>query len=470
MTRSIKNFGQNVEFQPSYIYRPASGEDVLTILNRHKGESIRAIGTLHAWSPVAESDGVILQMDHMVSIEIEQQAGEVFATVGAGCKIKKLIEFLNVKQLTLPSLGLIDEQTVSGATATGTHGSGKHSLSHYIESAQIAHYDSSTGEAKLTTVSDGTELRAARCSLGLLGIIVSLRFRCRKTYNIEEYAQLYDSLDPILEAEQAYPQQQFYLMPWSWSWLAHHRVETKSVRSDWALLYRAYCWGIIDVGLHVLLYALIKIFKSPKLIRLFYRKLVPLTLIRGWKVVDDSHEILTMEHELFRHIEIEIFVQKSRLKQATRFVTDVVCVFGAADPEFVDETKTRLEQIDRWQELQSARGCYVHHYPICCRRVLCDDTLISMACSGTAGEEDWYAISLISLQWPDERQGFYRFADFIGTTTAQLFNARCHWGKYNPLDRKTNNRLYPMLAEFIEIKKRFDPDGIFGNQWLDKVI
>ena len=34
---------------------------------------------------------------------------------------------------TLPSLGLIDEQTVAGATATGTHGSGRNSLSHYVQ-------------------------------------------------------------------------------------------------------------------------------------------------------------------------------------------------------------------------------------------------------------------------------------------------------------------------------------------------
>ena len=133
-------------------------------------------------------------------------------------------------------------------------------------------------------------------------------------------------------------------------------------------------------------------------------------------------------------------------------------------------TRPLLVQLGRNVELEELRGCYVHHYPICYRRVLPDATLMSMSSPGPRAEEDWYAISLISYQWPDERAGFFRFADFIGQTAADLFRTRCHWGKYNPLRRDTNERLYPEIEEFRSIQRRFDPEAVFVNDWFREVV
>ena len=421
MTKTIHNFGQNLQFQPAARYRPKTILEVLEVLTQHKGQEIRAIGKLHSWSPAPTTSGVLIEMDQLCSIEIDRESDEVWVDVEAGCQIKQLVRYLDKHGLTLPSLGLIDQQTVSGATATGTHGSGKNSLSHYIESVSIAHYDEQTGDAQIAVVDQGPELKAARCSLGLMGVIVSLRFRCRPKYNIEEHAQLFETLDDVLALEQDYPQQQFYLMPWLWKFFGHHRVETQSPRGGWASLYRAYCFGIVDVGLHVVIYCMVKIFRSPSAIRFFYRSVLPKMIPQNWKVVDDSHAMLTMEHDLFRHIEIEIFVQRSDLERATEYVVDVMSVFGGSEMKNEEVTRPLLVQLGRNVELEELRGCYVHHYPICYRRVLPDATLMSMSSPGPRAEEDWYAISLISYQWPDERAGFFRFADFIGQTAADLF-------------------------------------------------
>jgi len=117
---------------------------------------------------------------------------------------------------TLPSLGLITEQSIAGAVSTGTHGSGKHSLSHYIDEVRAATYDPATGKPVIRVISDGSELRAARCSLGSLGVIVSVGFWCRPQYQIEEHFRRYNGLDEVLAAETDYPLQQFYLIPWLW--------------------------------------------------------------------------------------------------------------------------------------------------------------------------------------------------------------------------------------------------------------
>ena len=93
-----------------------------------------------------------------------------------------------------------------------------------------------------------------------------------------------------------------------------------------------------------------------------------------------------------------------------------------------------------------------------------------MSAASSESEEDWFAISLISYQNPNDRDGFFKFADFIGPAFAQLFGGRCHWGKYNPLDKDANEKLYPRLSDFRQIAKRFDSNGKFRNDWFDRVI
>ena len=145
-------------------------------------------------------------------------------------------------------------------------------------------------------------------------------------------------------------------------------------------------------------------------------------------------------------------------------------VYGDRQPVNPAATRDILETVGRWDELEENRGKYVHHYPICFRRIQSDETLISMASPVDQQQEDWYAISLIAYQWPSERRGFFAFADFVGPKFAALFGGRCHWGKYNPLDRETIQNLYPAKAEFQQIAQRFDPQGVFKNEWFREIF
>ena len=485
MTRTINNFGRNVSFQPRHYFQPDSAEAILRVMADHKGQRFRAIGRLHSWSRIQETDGVVIDMSRIHSIDIQSNETGAGAnssrhvTVGGGCQVKTLLSVLAEHGLTLPTVGLIDEQTVAGATATGTHGSGKHCLSHYIRSVTIAHFDSD-GQPTLTQIDTGVELAAAKCSLGLLGIIVALTFECREKYNVNEVAAPFENVDEVLAKETDYPLQQFYLIPWSWRIFAHHRRETSDSKSKLAWLYHWYFFLVIDVGLHLVVYGLAKFFKSRWLTRGFFKYVVPLTIARNWSVVDDSHKMLVMEHDMFRHCEVEIFVQRSHVAAATDLLIDIVSVFGDhrhSDARAASQNMTNvtLEQIGQLERLERNRGTYCHHYPICFRRVLADNTLISMA-SPTANEgsetntEDWFAISFISYQWPTERDGFFEFADFVSTVIAERFGGRCHWGKLNSLSRQQNERLYPQLETFRTVVNQFDPEGAFSSDWFEQVV
>ena len=174
------NFGGNIQLTPNTAYTPATEQEVLEILDRHHGQRIRCVGRLHSWSRAVECDDVLLDLRLLNQVQPMSEGELRLVSVGAGCQLKRLLsELARSRQWTLPSLGLITEQSVAGAISTGTHGSGRNSLSQYVVSVRIAHYDSTTGRATITEISDGEALRAARCSLGCLGVILSVKMLCR---------------------------------------------------------------------------------------------------------------------------------------------------------------------------------------------------------------------------------------------------------------------------------------------------
>ncbi len=463
----LRNFGKNVAFAPEHVYAPKSEAEVLEILSQHRGQQIRVVGRLHSWSEATVGEAIVLDLRNMDEVRVEQRGQEWWAIMAGGAQLKHIVAELEGKHgLTLPSLGLITEQTIAGAAATGTHGSGKHSLSHYVDEVRIATYDPATGEPVIRCLREGGELRAARCGLGCLGVVVSLAMRVRPQYRLEQHFRMTSQIAQVLAAETEFPQQQFYLLPYRWDYLVQHRRETQRQQRWAAYGHRIYWFVNVDLALHILLIGLRRWLRSPALVRLFFRYLVPMAVIRGWKVSDKSQCLLTMEHELFRHIEVEVFVLRQHLEDALGFVIQLL--------KYLAGERTAIDQAT-WNELatlglkERVEACqrYAHHYPICVRKVLADDTLISMASSRG---EAYYAISFISYDRPNERTSFFAFAELLVATTTRLFDARPHWGKYCPLEAELIQRLYPELEEFRAICEHVDPQHAFRNAWARRLI
>ena len=462
-----KNFGRNQVFQPSAAYTPADEREVLQILDRHRGQRIRAIGRLHSWSEAVIGDGVLLDLRRLNDIRLQPDGDQFVATVGAGCQIKRLLKELDRDGATLHSLGLITEQTIAGAISTGTHGSGRHSMSHYVVGVRLARYDASTGRAFIEELSAGEQLQAARCSLGSLGIILSVKLRCRAQYNVQEHFTESRRLADVLDAESSFPLQQFYLIPWRWSYFIQHRREVDRPRSHLARLYRFYWLGVMDYGLHLQILFLKRVLRSRRLLRLAFRRFVSAFLILNWKVTDRSSSMLVMKHEAFRHIEIELFVPRDQLADALRFTHEVIKVAVGRDSTLSANNQRRIEGLGMQDALAGLHDQYCHHYPICVRRVLPDDTLISMA---SGGAQDWYALSFISYANPARRAGFFLFANFMAQSMSQLFHARPHWGKVCPLEANELTSLYPRFNDFRTVCNTLDSQGVFQNDWTAALL
>ncbi len=228
----------------------------------------------------------------------------------------------------------------------------------------------------------------------------------------------------------------------------------------------------MDRGLHWIIMALAR--WLPRWFCLFaFRFVLPQLVPRNWRVVDRSDRQLTMQHQLYRHIETELFVKQSQLAEMlelTRWLLELCA--GREQPKREESSREQTCR-ERWRaamaehgltsEFEKLKGCYQHHYPICIRKVLPDKGFISM--SGSDDDEAWYAVSLISYQKPHLRSGFLQFASVITRLSMHLFTARPHWGKHYP-ESIDFRELYTGMEKFLEIRNAVDPTNAFLPAWM----
>lgn len=454
----ILNFGRNVTISPRRIYTPRTEQEVLEILDRHRGDRIRCIGRRHSWSRVLESDDILLDMSQLQHVRCSsEQNGPPTVVVGAGCQIRLLLaELKRQRKWTLPSVGFITEQSIAGAISTGTHGSGRHSLSHYVNKVRVARYDQQSGKAIIETIDQGPELKAARCALGCLGVVLEVELPCRPCYQVEESFAEYPDLRSVISQEDAYPLQQFYFVPWRWTYFAQHRREVDAKTSILFHLFQWYRFLVFDLSMHGLILLSAVWLGLSGFVQWLFRWLIPLFVVRNWRVIGPSQQQLVMEHELFRHVEMEIFVPRHRLEDA------------------IDFLKQSMIAASRYQH--ASEGTYTHHYPVCIRKILSDDTLISMA-SPTSGKSEestsdtpWYSITLTNYQRGLARRPFEAWAQSLAEEMIERFEARLHWGKLCPLPPGGLIQFYPEFETFVRICQRFDSVGRFRNAWMDDLM
>lgn len=467
----IENFGRNVRYVPRTHYAPRAEEEVLEILDRHADGRVRAFGSLHSWSDVPVSEDVALDLRRLDSVDVAAgEEGELAVEVGGGCRLKRLLDLLRLQaDATLPTLGAVTEQTVAGAVATATHGSGAASLSHLVQKVRAAAYDPGTGRARTYEWTGGPELRAARCALGCLGVVLSLRLPAVPRFHMEEVMVRCETIEETLAGVADYPLQQIIWLPWDWRFYPYRRRVVPGPpegggRAE-AYARRGFNWLGVDVGLHLALEGLVR-WGSPAAIRRFFREALPAALVLDRPVVDDSRHILTLNHQYFRHLEMELFVPESRLPEALEVVREVLAVFAGEAERPSDAVAARLREAGTLEAVLDRRGSYTHHYPISIRRVLPDDTLISM----TAGaDEPRHAVSFFTYQ-RGSRRDFYEMAGTLARTLLRLHGARPHWGKYFPLTHEEIAPLVPGLPEFREVCRSVDPRGVFRNAYTSRVL
>ncbi|MFE7467865.1 D-arabinono-1,4-lactone oxidase, partial [Streptomyces sp. NPDC057499] len=172
-----RNWAGNVTARPVRAVSPASVPELAEVLRRASRDGLRVkpVGTGHSFTAAAATDGVLIRPDLLTGIRsIDREAMTV--TVEAGTPLKRLNAALAREGLSLTNMGDIMEQTVAGATSTGTHGTGRDSAS---ISAQIRALELVTADGTVLTCSERENadiFAVARIGLGALGVVTAITF------------------------------------------------------------------------------------------------------------------------------------------------------------------------------------------------------------------------------------------------------------------------------------------------------
>lgn len=186
----MKNWAGNVDYSTQDIRHPATADEVGRIVAEADaaGGRIKALGSRHSFSTIADTTGTLIALDRMV-LEPSVQSGPdglpASVRVGAGSTYAQVGAFLAGQGLALPNLASLPHISVAGAIQTGTHGSGVRngSLASSVAALEIVRAD---GRLEIVN-QEHPDFAASVVGLGAVGIVTALTLRVQPHFQISQY-------------------------------------------------------------------------------------------------------------------------------------------------------------------------------------------------------------------------------------------------------------------------------------------
>jgi len=163
------------------------------------GQTLRVAGAGHSHSPLVPTDGIIVDAAGLAGV-IDYDPETQRAWVWAGTRIYALGRPLHEAGLAMQNQGDIDRQSIAGAIATGTHGTGA-GLKNLSASVTGARLVLASGAIVDCSATDNPELwQIARLNLGAVGLLTRLQLQLRPAYRLHErsWSVPFEALHPQL--------------------------------------------------------------------------------------------------------------------------------------------------------------------------------------------------------------------------------------------------------------------------------
>jgi L-gulono-1,4-lactone dehydrogenase len=425
-----RNWGGNQRWHPAAVESPGSELEVAEAVRRAAaaGQRVKAVGSGHSFTDVACTDGRLLRLDRLDRVvAIDEDARTV--TVEAGIPLWRLNDELARRGLALANLGDIDRQTISGAIATATHGTGVRlgGLATFVRAMEMITAD---GELVRCSADEEPEIfHCARVGLGALGIVTKVTLQCVPAFRlhaVEQPATLADvtaNLDDYVERNDHF---EFYWLPHTdrCSTKENNRTTDPVRRKD-----RLHTWRDEIVLPNAVFGAACWIGRAAP-------SRVP--TIAGWlagtfgrlELVDRSDRIFCSPR-LVHFVEMEYAIPREHAVEAVLAVRDLI----------------------------EDRGLRIS-FPIEVRFVAPDDVPLSTA----SGRETCYIA--VHVHAGAAYEEYFRGVEAI----MDRYAGRPHWGKLHFQTAATLAPRYPEFERFRAVRRRLDPDGRFANAYLDRVL
>ncbi|MGH6887905.1 MAG: D-arabinono-1,4-lactone oxidase [Rhizomicrobium sp.] len=197
-----RNWSGGVKCRPRRVLAPSNEIELAAAIRISEGP-IRAVGSGHSFTPIAASDGELLDLAAFaglknISFEFER------ATFFAATPLWAIGPALHPHGFALNNMGDIDRQTLAGAVATATHGTGSmlRCDSAYLSGFRLILAD---GSVLNCSAEDNVDIfQAGRVALGTLGVMTEITLSVRPHYRLTENDfllpsdELFERLDELV--------------------------------------------------------------------------------------------------------------------------------------------------------------------------------------------------------------------------------------------------------------------------------
>jgi xylitol oxidase len=415
----LKNWAGNVVYGTDRLYAASSIEQAQDFVK--KTAKFKVLGTRHCFNHIADSTDEFLSlrsMDKVLSLDSQGRT----VTIPANMSYGQLAPYLHEHGFALHNLASLPHISVAGACATATHGSGEKNGNLATQVSALEMITASGDIVKLSRKQDGENFQAAVVGLGALGVVTKLTLDLQPTFLMKQYVYL--DL-PFSEMQQHFD-------------AIEASGYSVSLFTDWQKKRINEVWIKTRMEPGQEFKATPEFFGAKLATRNFH----PIAELSAENCTEQMgvpgpwyerlpHFKMGFTPSAGDELQAEFFVPR---KNAVDAILAVEGLHDQVGPHlFITEIRT-IAADDLWMSPCYHQDSVTIHFTL---------------------KPDWPAVS--------------KLLPVIEKELAP-FQARPHWGKLFTMDPERLKAGYTKLPEFIEVAKKYDPQGKFRNDFLNRNV
>lgn len=424
--KNFRNWAGNVQYLPQQMFLPQGADEIAEIVKNH--QQIALTGSSHSWSQLCVGDGALIRTQYFNKIS-NLDAEKRLVTVQSGVKLWQLNNYLHERGFALSNLGSIAKQSVVGAMATGTHGSG---LNFQILASQMQSFVllQAGGQQINVDRDENPELfQLAAVNLGALGVVLQATLRVVPAFQLQESAYVLDFEQGLSRLDEFLQQTDHFKLWWfphTDKFVVFRYQRTQQPANDSKMRQ----W-LIDEILSVYLYrTLVHIGHLHHPWRRPLNRLLVNHLMQPLERIERSDRVFN--------------VPEPPIHRETEWAFDV-----NRAAELLREYKKRIDagphHINFIQEIRFTKG---------------DDFALSPCYKR---DSIWIgAYNIDTIGWPALLRDFEDFA--------VQHDGRPHWGKEFTVDTAYLRQHVARLGDFAALRQQLDPNGKFLTPLLNRIL
>ncbi len=187
MSERVTNWAGNIVFSARQLHRPASVPELQSLVAG--ADRARVLGSGHSFNRMADTGGELISLAGLPRV-VEIADDRRTVRVDGGIRYGDLVADLDAAGLALHNMASLPHISVAGAVTTATHGSGERNgnLATAVAAIELVRAD---GE-QVTLRRGDPDFAGAVVGLGALGVVTALTLDVVPTFEIRQY--VYDDM------------------------------------------------------------------------------------------------------------------------------------------------------------------------------------------------------------------------------------------------------------------------------------